>query len=709
MKNAIILRRILIGGIFASLLIPFINFSNLYFPFITGKAYLFRILVEVMFGIWIIAAIFDKDSRPKKSKILWSGFAFMIILFIANIQGTNPSYSFWSNYERMEGYVTLLHISAYFIIIASVFNTKKLWEYLLNFLIATSIIQSFYSISQLASKTISSGRIEGTFGNAIYLAAFMLFTFFCSMYLLMKENPKHSSAKYFYIVAMFLQVISIFLTATRGTVIALFVGTFVALALISILEPTKKVLRNSLIGFILISVLFATIVFGFKNSSLVQDNFALKRISETSLSGGTVKARFINWGIAWGAIKEKPILGYGQGNYGLIFDKNYDVRMWNQEQWFDRAHSLIFDWLIAGGFLGLISYLLIVVSALYCLWNKKNNFSNSEKSVLTAFFVAYVIHTIFVFDSLTSYMILAIILALIHSRSSIDFDSFKKIKLSENLIIIIIAFVIIATPYSVWAFNYNSLAQNIETIKALKPTSVGEVDDSLEYFKSAMARGSFGRQETLLQMMDFGANVINSQSVSKELKQEYIDFIIPEIRQYVTEYPNDSRILFLSGQFMVQAGNWELGTQLIDSAISISPKKQFMYKLKIEMLIQQGKDKEALELAKKVYEINPDNDDIWKNYIKTASRVKENKIYDFLIEDAYNNKKGYRVVSLAEENLKSNIDNVQAYVTLAFSNYRNNSPDKAVEILNQAIEKFPESKTQLELVIEKIEAGESIF
>src|SRR5205085_82544 len=82
------------------------------------------------------------------------------------------------------------------------------------------------------------------------------------------------------------------------------------------------------------------------------------------------------------------ILGWGQENYAIVFDKYYDPRMYGQEPWFDRVHNIIFDWLVAGGFPGLILYLLIFAALLRVLW-KADVFTLSERSILTGLLVGY--------------------------------------------------------------------------------------------------------------------------------------------------------------------------------------------------------------------------------------------------------------------------------------------------------------------------------
>jgi len=108
-----ILKSITFLGIFIIPFIPLIVSNSLFFPFITGKNFTFRIVVEIIFAAWVILAVTDKTYRPKKSPILYALGAFIALIALSDAFGINPFKSFWSNYERMEGWVALAHFFAY--------------------------------------------------------------------------------------------------------------------------------------------------------------------------------------------------------------------------------------------------------------------------------------------------------------------------------------------------------------------------------------------------------------------------------------------------------------------------------------------------------------------------------------------------------------------------------------------------------------------
>jgi len=94
-----ILRYIIYGAIFLVPFIPFIVFNNTFFPFITGKAFTFRILVEIMVGLWAILALLNAKYRPKNSLVLVLSAVFVAGIGLADIGGVKPLKRIWGNFE----------------------------------------------------------------------------------------------------------------------------------------------------------------------------------------------------------------------------------------------------------------------------------------------------------------------------------------------------------------------------------------------------------------------------------------------------------------------------------------------------------------------------------------------------------------------------------------------------------------------------------
>src|SRR3989344_191063 len=117
-KSLSLIKYLLYAGIFAVPFLAFIVSSSMFFPFITGKNFSFRIITEVMTALWLVLLLFDSRYKPKKSWMLAMLAIFVGVVALSSVFGENFYRSFWSNYERMEGVGTYLHLLASFIVLA---------------------------------------------------------------------------------------------------------------------------------------------------------------------------------------------------------------------------------------------------------------------------------------------------------------------------------------------------------------------------------------------------------------------------------------------------------------------------------------------------------------------------------------------------------------------------------------------------------------
>ena len=86
-KNVI--KYLILGGLFITPFIAFIVLQGTFFPFIVGKGFVFRIIVEIVFGLFVILAFLDKEYRPRFSWITKSVLFFTVAILIADLLGGN--------------------------------------------------------------------------------------------------------------------------------------------------------------------------------------------------------------------------------------------------------------------------------------------------------------------------------------------------------------------------------------------------------------------------------------------------------------------------------------------------------------------------------------------------------------------------------------------------------------------------------------------
>jgi O-antigen ligase/tetratricopeptide (TPR) repeat protein len=639
------LRAVAIGAIFLVPLVPLVVSSSLFFPFITGKNVLFRVLTEIAFGAWAILALRDRRYRPKLSWALLVYIAFMLILTIADFAGENPYKSFWSNFERMEGLVTHLHLFAFFLITSSLFTVEDLWKRFMQTNLCVSIIVGFYGLSQLfgISRILQSAtRLDATLGNSDYLAVYMLFNIFFALFLAFRSNKKGAWWSYG-LIALF-DIFILYYTATRGVILGLLVGLFITGVIIALFERQKPKLRKVAIGCIAAIVIIVGGFISVRNTQFVQNNKVLGRFSSISIKELTTGARTLVWNMAYQGFKERPVLGWGQENFSYVFNKYYDPRMYGQEQWFDRTHNVFLDWLIAGGVFGLLAYLSLFATGIYYIVRKtphtsrfarfflgkkvpdSNPFSVVDKSILIGLLGGYFFQNLFVFDNVVSYILFFGVLAYLSgSWRHLDADASSKKELGGTTISVGSAVIVVVTVFALYTMSYKPYAASATLIKAITPSSQG-VNANLGYFKQALAYKSVGIPEIREQLLQVGGQIIAAPGVPDAVKQDFAQLIDTQYKEQFATAPNDTRYYLFYGTYLSGLGQNKAAIASLEHALLLSPRKQQILFALGAAYISDSQYSKAFDDLKYAYDLEKDNPQAVEYYAAAAIYVNKPEI-----------------------------------------------------------------------------------
>ena len=716
---------IVAGNFFANIFLP--GVGDLFFPFITGKNFFFRIIVEILFALWAAAAIFDKKYRPGASPIFWAVLATVGVLALSTIFGENPYHSFWSNYERMEGLVTHLHLLAYFVMLISVFKNETNWRRFFYSSIAVSFIITIYSYLQFFGKLEihqSSDRLDATLGNSTYLAIFLIFNIFLAAYYLLKParqlagGEQRISARSLLAFVVVLEIPVVFLTATRGAILGLIGGAVLFALIIAWLERSRwsKILASVIIGIILVLL---GLFFALRNTDFIRANYVFTRFADISPQEQTVKSRFTIWGMAFEGFKEHPLLGWGPENFNLVFNKYYKPQLWPQEPWFDRAHNVIFDWLSQAGILGLISYLSIFGAAFYALWKKQSD--KLAKAVFTALFAAYFFHNFFVFDNLTSYFMFFAVLGFIHFLEIKPVPQADSPKSASSFQYVAAAAVPLAVVFALYFINIKPLLASQALLNTLKDMAVSgqNVDVILGDFDKVFGYGTFGSGEAREQFSGYASNAL-AFNISNDLKFKVLQKVISEMERQVVENPKDARSRLFLAALYLKEGKFDDAFKTLDKAQELSPKKQQIFFLRADALIGKGDNGKALEVLKEAYELDPAYPEAAKNLALGAVLNNQSAYAEEILMKAFGNKiindQNLLTAYARTGNFKKVRDiwllfiakdpeNAQYHVNLAATYMQLGERQNAVMELQKAIEINPQFKAQGEQFIEEIKAG----
>ncbi|HVU06309.1 MAG TPA: O-antigen ligase family protein [Candidatus Paceibacterota bacterium] len=720
-----ILKKTAIATIFSVFIIPFIVPGDMFFPFITGKGFLFRVLVEIGFAAWLLLSLRDASVRPRKSWVLWAFGAFVAVIGIADIFGVNPWKSFWSNFERMEGYITILHIFLYFIVASSVLATEKLWKRFLEWSVWSSLAMSLYGFLQLSGVfQINQGgvRVDGTFGNATYLAIYAVFNIFFALILINRD--KELWKKISYGVIAFLDFIILYHTATRGSILGLLGGLLLSGLLIAIFDKGERKIRIAAASIVGAVILLVIGFIGVRHASFVANSPVLSRFASISWADTQTQARAYIWPMAIKGWEEKPVLGWGQENFNYIFNANYDPRMYSQEQWFDHAHNTVLDWLVAGGLLGLLAYLSLFVTAVWLLWKKSPDVSFTEKALFTGLGAAYFFHNLFVFDNLVSYILFVAVLAFIHFKATrlekpvasekgeIDGDD---IRMAGPIILVALAF-------AVWFFNWRGYETNLAMIDGLRATSVSPVQAqaALDGFARAASYDTLGRPE-LVERVIGAVPAMNSDAVPLDIRQKFAELAKGLVDAQIARFPGDARYETFAGTFYSSYGQAADAEKHYLEAVKLSPKKQtILFQVGSFYITSKQYDK-AIATFKEAYDLDHSFATAAQYYAMSlayAGRETEAKAVlaqaglDTSMTDdnflrAYIDADNWtKVLSILKARIAANPKDVGSMQNLAAAYYQMGNKAMAVATFRQIETVDPSLKAQVEQYIQAIQNGQ---
>lgn len=719
------LKAIVYTGAFLVLFVPLMVNDSMFFPYITGKNFAFRILVEIIFASWILLALLDKQYRPRFSWMALFGGLLLVVMFFADLFGEYPFKSFWSNFERMDGYITLVHFYFYFLVLGHILRTQKMWNYFLHTSIAVATYTAIYGLGQSTGFVEGRNRVDSTFGNAAYMAIYMLFHIFLVAFVSLRSKDTWLKAVYALLGVLFVYIL--LETGTRGTFIGLLGGGFVTTAYVIIFSKSHAKLRKVALGSLIGLAALVSVFFTFSDSSLIQSNDSLRRIAKIDIASD-LEVRTTIWGMAFEGFKERPLLGWGQGNFNYVFNKKYDPSLYAQEQWFDRVHNLFFDWMISGGLLGSIAYFGIIVSVLYYLFWKPLRakseeeipFTVLERAVILGLLASYFIHNLAVFDNIVSYIFYAIVLALVHSRVSKDMPKVMDYQMHPDVIkMVATPVVVVAAALVVYFANIPGIMAAQDIIDAFVAQ---DVEGRFGAFETALTRNSFGDQEIVEQLAQQAMNLARQAKIPDEQKIAPIQLAEKELSELTIEKPNDARLHVFFSAFYRGLGQVDKSREQIAIARSLSPRKQSIIIEQGIIEIQAGNYEAARDFFSEGWEVNKDYDLARIFYGSSLLYTKEFDKFREVITDDYfasfanddfalgaadraNNKEILTEMFAARSQAKPGV--AQNWASLSFLYYQDGQIDKAISVLQEGIEKSESFAEIGTCYLNNIEAGNS--
>ena len=642
------------------------------FPFLIYTGYLFYdtstrfvnliLLVQIIsFVLGVTIITYKRQLSIIKSPITIALGFFLVILFIAGVNGLDFSTSFWSKATRTAGLFYFVHLGLfYFFLISVLREEKKLRNFLKVFLISSGL----FSIGALLTKDglgilFTAKAWRGfTFGNSTFAAMYLYASFLLSIYyvatsekikktywrflipIIFLLNPYFIS-KDFWLgdVNIFKNPSGIIGSAQASTITVIFSVIF--LLVIFFISKIKE--SNVRRRIIFVSVIIGIFIAIFSINSLLSSSGF---INQKYISG----ARPLVWDLSKKAIKDSPVLGFGSDNFTRVFELYYNNTLLEQrnggEAWFDKAHNIFIDQTVDTGYLGvsvyLVVYLIIIGSMLFVIVRSKEKSDQYLSLIILTYFIGHLMELQTAFDTTISYIplvIMAGLASIVFNKTYYSIYQEKKSEwfFSKNISYIFAGFLIIGSLYffftaTVPVIRVGNTNGTIRTIGSsdkrlpLYPIIFNSKIDPGAY----LYRASYDLQRGISQDPKIISDPKKVVGFAKEL-EEYVK----GYSEYIKLHPSDYRAhLDFANVYIYQRlfdiDNLEKAHQVLDDAIRLVPNAPQAYWMKSVSYLYQRKFDLAKQWAKKGYDINPGIEES-KNLINYV----DNSIKTFPVIDLY--------------------------------------------------------------------------
>jgi len=551
----------------------------------------------------------------------------------------------------------MIHFYIWFIVLSTLFKKKKDWMFFLWATLSCSFLLGLYGLGQKMGLSFllkdGAARMSATLGNPDFLGVYSLIHIFLAGILMSWQKKKVWKILAFFLLIFNLVVL--FLTATRGAIVAFGISIFVFLLFLIFRKKTKRILKTLLLIFLLLIVSISIFLYANRSEDWMKKTpLVVRRL--VAITPTSNQSRLRSWNIGLKGFKERPILGWGIGNYNVVFNKHYDpwyLIKGEQATWFDKTHNQIIDLLSLTGILGTLSYLAIFFVLFWLLRKKYVNTANGGISImlLACVFLAYFIQNLFVFDTPASLIIFYFSLSLVYFLTSAQSTSAQVGPRQEGngyfplpvLIFLIFLFV----PFAMYKFNIEPWQQSQFGVRAVHATKV-DLRSGLRWYGQSLDKSCFTNTEVRTQLAkqindEYKKTNTDTSDTDLKILAQATELTINEFKKSIAEHPKDVRHLLYLGQLYNLATRYNReyiddAKDILLQAYELSPKRQQVHYALGRAYLESEEYEKAIEIFKEAYILEPKVGLSRKNLEIVLKILKQNNsdlvsdLEEFLIE-----------------------------------------------------------------------------
>ncbi len=599
------------GCVLLSLFVPLLVVDQLLFPFVFPRTVLFRILIEIGMVCWVLLAAQHAEYRVRWNSLLISIGAFILVMLISSLGGVNWHHSLWSSFERGEGVITWLHLFGWLILLLTTTRDAEEWMEIFKCMVISGYLQTLYALGEYFkfrfAVDTSGIRVSGAIGNPSFLAPYLMAVITCAALLMAKNRSKIWRIASAILIALDLFVI--WQTQTRGAILGCAVG-IVAVGFIMLWQKFK--MKGAVLGASIL-ILCAVSVFAVERfvdlKPLITRAPIIYRLLTTNSKDITTENRLIVWGAGLQGFLARPLFGWGWENFSEPFNIYFDpslTRDIGSHPWYDRAHNTLIEIGVATGGIGLIVYLVQWYLTFTTIWQRKTTLTRTEKLILTWFFIGYFVQNLFVFDTLNSYMLWILFLAMIQcyqpQRSAEKKKTFKAASRA-----VLVPMLGIGLLMALYYINIRPVLANYYTVEA-SVRSKGNPAQALANFSNAFAFSPATEEEPRFILAQYTRDTINRIGIT-DATTPLIKFSIAELQKTIDAHPASIQTYLLLSEVYLAADRLdESYIQKAEStaleALARAPRRYQTYTLLGKIKSEEGDLPAAIQYLTQATQLN---------------------------------------------------------------------------------------------------------